>query len=176
MAQLGTIDSRKTPARLQGRCGDYVYIWELENWPDSTWDSGRLAALLGRMQSLGFDLRREAQLMTLNELVAVPSLTERATVNSTLRIGAPWWCSKLRPIWRSGFTTAPTAAAFSDACATPSAISLSVSVTKSLRFIRARLPILLAATLHACAFACLRLYPFPAFRMSVRTEAQDMAN
>src|SRR5215813_7172713 len=53
-----------------------MYLWQHERWPDLTWDSGRLASLLGqvsreqgrllgRMQDLGFDLRREAQLSTL---------------------------------------------------------------------------------------------------------------
>lgn len=55
-----------------------MYIWEQPDWPDLTWDSGHLTALLGqasreqgrllgRMQDLGFDLRREAQLNTLAE-------------------------------------------------------------------------------------------------------------
>ena len=46
-----------------------MYIWQLADWPHLTWDSARLAALLvqvareqgrlfGRMQGLGFDLRR----------------------------------------------------------------------------------------------------------------------
>ena len=53
-----------------------MYIWQQENWPNLTWDSGRLAVLLaqvareqgrllGKMESLGFDLRREAQLSIL---------------------------------------------------------------------------------------------------------------
>ena len=48
-----------------------MYIWEHRDWPDLTWDSAHLAALLGqasaragrllgRMQDLGFELRREA--------------------------------------------------------------------------------------------------------------------
>jgi Domain of unknown function (DUF4172) len=55
-----------------------MYIWQRKSWPDLTWDSGRLATLLGqvsreqgrllgRMQDLGFDLRLEAQLSTLTE-------------------------------------------------------------------------------------------------------------
>src|SRR5579863_9333005 len=62
-------------------------IWELKNWPDLTWDRGHLATslaqvsreqgrLLGRMQSLGFDLRREAQLSTLTEDVVRSSEIE----------------------------------------------------------------------------------------------------
>ena len=69
------------------------YIWEQENWPDLTWDSGRLAALLGqvsreqgrllgRMQDLGFDLRREAQLSTLTEDVVRSSEIEGETLDS----------------------------------------------------------------------------------------------
>jgi Fic family protein len=64
-----------------------MYIWAQENWPDLTWDSGHLAALLGqvsreqgrllgRMQDLGFDLRREAQLSTLTEDVVRSSEIE----------------------------------------------------------------------------------------------------
>jgi Fic family protein len=64
-----------------------MYIWELEDWPDLAWDSGHLAAqlaqasreqgrLLGKMQSLGFDLRREAQLSTLTEDVVRSSEIE----------------------------------------------------------------------------------------------------
>jgi len=64
-----------------------MYLWEQDSWPDLTWDSGRLAAmlgqasreqgrLLGRMQDLGFDLRREAQLRTLTEDVVRSSEIE----------------------------------------------------------------------------------------------------
>src|SRR6202158_4564044 len=64
-----------------------IYIWEQESWPDLTWDNGRLATvlgqvsreqgrLLGRMQDLGFDLRREAQLSTLTEDVVRSSEIE----------------------------------------------------------------------------------------------------
>src|SRR5579863_5570401 len=64
-----------------------MYLWEQDSWPDLTWDSGRLAALLGqtsreqgrllgRMQDLGFDLRREAQLSTLTEEVVRSSEIE----------------------------------------------------------------------------------------------------
>src|SRR5579864_7185538 len=64
-----------------------MYIWDRPDWPDLTWDSAHLAALLGqasreqgrllgRMQSLGFDLRREAQLSTLTEDVVRSSEIE----------------------------------------------------------------------------------------------------
>lgn len=64
-----------------------MYIWQHENWPDLTWNSGRLATLLGqvsreqgrllgRMQDLGFDLRREAQLATLTDDVVRSSEIE----------------------------------------------------------------------------------------------------
>lgn len=70
-----------------------MYIWGQENWPDLTWDSGRLAALLGqvsreqgrllgRMQHLGFDLRREAQLSTLTEDVVRSSEIEGEKLDS----------------------------------------------------------------------------------------------
>ena len=64
-----------------------MYIWEQDSWPDLTWDSGRLAVLLGqvareqgrllgRMQDLGFEVRREAQLSTLTEDVVRSSEIE----------------------------------------------------------------------------------------------------
>jgi Fic family protein len=70
-----------------------MYIWQQENWPDLTWESGRLAALLGqvsreqgrllgRMQDLGFDLRREAQLATLTEDVVRSSEIEGEKLDS----------------------------------------------------------------------------------------------
>src|SRR5260370_6223834 len=70
-----------------------MYIWKQENWPDLTWESGRLAALLGqvsreqgrllgRMQDLGFDLRREAQLATLTEDVVRSSEIEGEKLDS----------------------------------------------------------------------------------------------
>ena len=70
-----------------------MYIWQQENWPDLTWDNGRLAALLGqvsreqgrllgRMQDLGFELRREAQLSTLTEDVVRSSEIEGEKLDS----------------------------------------------------------------------------------------------
>ncbi len=70
-----------------------MYIWEQPGWPDLTWDSGALAALLGqasreqgrllgRMQDLGFDLRREAQLNTLTEDVVRSSEIEGEKLDS----------------------------------------------------------------------------------------------
>jgi Fic family protein len=70
-----------------------MYIWRQESWPDLTWDGGRLAALLGqvsreqgrvlgRMQDLGFDLRREAQLNTLTEDVVRSSEIEGEKLDS----------------------------------------------------------------------------------------------
>ena len=64
-----------------------MYIWQREHWADLTWDTRHLAALLGqvsreqgrllgRMQDLGFDLRREAQLRTLTEDVVRSSEIE----------------------------------------------------------------------------------------------------
>src|SRR5689334_2929010 len=64
-----------------------MYIWGQKKWPHLSWDSGRLAALLGqvsrkqgrligRMQDLGFELRREAQLSTLTEDVVRSSEIE----------------------------------------------------------------------------------------------------
>ena len=70
-----------------------MYIWEHENWPELTWDTGHLATLLGeasreqgrllgRMQDLGFDLRREAQLNTLTEDVVRSSEIEGEKLDS----------------------------------------------------------------------------------------------
>ena len=70
-----------------------MYLWERDGWPELTWDSGRLAALLGqasreqgrllgRMQDLGFDLRREAQLSSLTEDVVRSSEIEGEKLDS----------------------------------------------------------------------------------------------
>src|SRR6202048_727597 len=70
-----------------------MHIWEQEHWPALTWDSARLATLLGqvsreqgrllgRMQDLGFDLRREAQLNTLTEDVVRSSEIEGEKLDS----------------------------------------------------------------------------------------------
>jgi Fic family protein len=70
-----------------------MYIWERPDWPDLTWDSAHLAALLGqasreqgrllgRMQDLGFELRREAQLNTLTEDVVRSSEIEGEKLDS----------------------------------------------------------------------------------------------
>ena len=70
-----------------------MYIWEQEHWPALTWDSARLATLLGqvsreqgrllgRMQDLGFELRREAQLSTLTEDVVRSSEIEGEKLDS----------------------------------------------------------------------------------------------
>src|SRR3984893_7298647 len=70
-----------------------MYIWEQEHWPALTWDSARLATLLGqvsreqgrllgRMQDLGFELRREAHLSTLTEDVVRSSEIEGEKLDS----------------------------------------------------------------------------------------------
>jgi Fic family protein len=70
-----------------------MYIWEQVHWPALTWDSARLATLLGqvsreqgrllgRMQDLGFELRREAQLSTLTEDVVRSSEIEGEKLDS----------------------------------------------------------------------------------------------
>src|SRR5271154_5314966 len=70
-----------------------MYIWEQGHWPSLTWDSTRLATLLGhvsreqgrllgRMQNLGFELRREAQLSTLTEDVVRSSEIEGEKLDS----------------------------------------------------------------------------------------------
>ena len=70
-----------------------MYIWEQANWPAMTWDRGKLLELiseasreqgrpLGRMQDVGFDLRREAQLSTLTEDVVRSSEIEGEKLDS----------------------------------------------------------------------------------------------
>src|ERR1039457_6936262 len=70
-----------------------MYLWGQAKWPDLTWDAGSLAALLaevsreqgrllGRMQDLGFDLRREAHLSTLTEDVVRSSEIEGEKLDS----------------------------------------------------------------------------------------------
>jgi Fic family protein len=64
-----------------------AYIHELKNWPKFTWNEGVLASILtevrhrqgrlmGRMESLGFDLRAESVLRTLTEEVIKSSEIE----------------------------------------------------------------------------------------------------
>ena len=63
------------------------YLWNQGEWPDLTWDKGRLSTLLatvsheqgrllGQMEALGFDLRNEAHLRTLTEDVIKSSEIE----------------------------------------------------------------------------------------------------
>ncbi|MDE0331460.1 MAG: Fic family protein [Nitrospinae bacterium] len=64
-----------------------MWIHEHHSWPDFTWDEGKLASmlaevrhrqgrLLGRMEGLGFELRREASLSTLTSDVVKSSAIE----------------------------------------------------------------------------------------------------
>jgi Fic family protein len=70
-----------------------MWIHEHLNWPDFTWDAGTLASkladvrhsqgrLLGRMESLGFELKREANLSTLTNDVVKSSAIEGESLNS----------------------------------------------------------------------------------------------
>lgn len=77
-----------------------MYIWEQPDWPNFRWDETRLAKrlaqvsreqgrLLGKMESLGFDLRSEAHLRTLTKDVIKSSeiegeVLEREQVRSSL--------------------------------------------------------------------------------------------
>ena len=65
----------------------YVYIWELPDWQQFHWDQERLGKmlaqarheqgrLLGRMEALGFPLRKEAVLRTLTQDVLKSSEIE----------------------------------------------------------------------------------------------------
>ena len=64
-----------------------MYLWQQKHWPDLTCETAHLASLLGqvsrqqgfllgRMQDLGFELRREAQLSALTEDVVRSSEIE----------------------------------------------------------------------------------------------------
>ncbi len=84
-----------------------MYIWERPEWPKFKWDDGALieplaaarlnqGRLLGRMQSLGFDLQLEAQLQALTDEVLKSSeiegdILDHASVRSSLarRLGVP---------------------------------------------------------------------------------------
>ena len=68
------------------------YIWQLPDWPKFQWDDARLAQslaearhkqgrLLGRMESLGFQLREEAVLQTLTQDVIKSSEIEGETLD-----------------------------------------------------------------------------------------------
>jgi len=67
------------------------YLWQLDEWPDLRWDDRAVARLLsqvyreqgrllGKMEGLGFDLRREAHLRTLTEDVVKTSEIEGETL------------------------------------------------------------------------------------------------
>lgn len=69
-----------------------MWIHEHKDWPDFTWDAKALASkladirhqqgrLLGRMEGLGFELRREASLDTLTSDVVKSSAIEGETLN-----------------------------------------------------------------------------------------------
>jgi len=69
-----------------------AYIYELPGWPELTWDSETIAAplaavrhqqgrLLGKMDSLGFDHRNEANLVVLTADVVKSSAIEGATLD-----------------------------------------------------------------------------------------------
>jgi len=84
-----------------------MYVWERPDWPKFEWNNGALieplaaarlnqGRLLGRMQSLGFDLQLEAQLQALTEDVLKSSeiegdILDAASVRSSLarRLGVP---------------------------------------------------------------------------------------
>ncbi len=70
-----------------------MWIYKHQNWPNLTWDSQKIASkladirhrqgrLIGRMEGLGFELRREASLTTLTNDVVKSSAIEGETLNS----------------------------------------------------------------------------------------------
>ena len=69
-----------------------MWIHEHQNWPDLIWDVETLASkladirhrqgrLLGRMEGLGFELKREASLSTLTNDVVKSSAIEGENLN-----------------------------------------------------------------------------------------------
>jgi Fic family protein len=71
-----------------------IWIYQSADWPAFSWDSEALAQkladirhrqgrLLGRMESLGFELRAEASLNTLTEEIVQSSAIEGETLNSS---------------------------------------------------------------------------------------------
>ena len=69
-----------------------MWIHEHHNWPNFTWDAGKLASkladirhrqgrLLGKMEGLGFELKREASLSTLTSDVVKSSAIEGENLN-----------------------------------------------------------------------------------------------
>ena len=69
-----------------------MWIYQCQHWPDFTWDTATLTAkladvrhrqgrLLGRMESLGFELQREANLSTLTHDVVKSSAIEGERLN-----------------------------------------------------------------------------------------------
>lgn len=69
-----------------------MWIYQYNNWPDFSWNADKLATklasirhhqgrLLGRMEGLGFDLRREASLRTLTNDVVKSSAIEGHDLN-----------------------------------------------------------------------------------------------
>jgi len=84
-----------------------MYIWELPDWPHFRWDGNRLlqplgaaqlkqGQLLGRMERLGFDLRRKAELQAVTEEAVKNAEIEgeilnRESVRSSVarRLGVP---------------------------------------------------------------------------------------
>lgn len=74
-------------------CGGYMYIHQLKAWPNLTWDTAKLAdslaevrhlqgRLLGRMETLGFQLREEATLQMLTQDVLKTSEIEGEKLNA----------------------------------------------------------------------------------------------
>lgn len=70
-----------------------MYLWEREQWPALTWDDKKLSPLLarvsreqgrllGKMETLGFDLRSEANLRTLTEDIVKSSDIEGEKLDS----------------------------------------------------------------------------------------------
>lgn len=80
------------PHNRRKSCGDYMWIYEDQNWPNFTWNDEALVYklaeirhrqghLFGRMEGLGFELKREASLNTLTNDVVKSSAIEGEKLN-----------------------------------------------------------------------------------------------
>ena len=88
IAEIILANAENTSHNIRITCGIYkMYLWQKQNWPTCTWDERSLSRLLahvsreqgrllGKMESLGFDLRNEANLRTLTEDVVKSSEIE----------------------------------------------------------------------------------------------------
>jgi Fic family protein len=88
-------NAEKNPLQYPHKVRSMIYIHQLSNWPNFTWDRGALAEklaavrhqqgrLIGRLESLGFALQQEAVLQTLTEDVMKSSEIEGEVFDAAL--------------------------------------------------------------------------------------------